>query len=106
MSNSKVSKSFSNVWAEVNNSVDFRSSHQRPGLCLMGGAAGFHDAQSPRGLSFTTGRSEVTVTPAASVATALVANQPCCRANVTSLKSEIGQDFKIRVQIKCYHFRD
>jgi len=37
--------------AAVNKSVDFRSLHQRRGLRLLGGAAGFHDSQGPRGLS-------------------------------------------------------
>lgn len=51
-----VKVSFKEVyaWASVNKPAEFRPSHNTQGLCLMGDAAGFHDSQGPRGLSFAT----------------------------------------------------
>lgn len=51
MFNSKVSKSFSRFYLKKSTSglqsAVFRSLPQIHGLCLMGGAAGFHDSQGP-----------------------------------------------------------
>lgn len=42
-----------NLWEAADKAADFRSLHQRRGLCLMGRAAGFHDSLGPSGHNYT-----------------------------------------------------